>query len=79
MEFHVRLDGAHPDLDSLGDAVREVDPSALLDIDASGTLLRVAAAVQAAELAALLAGAGAPVTRDQVRQLPSICCGGCSG
>src|SRR3546814_12130512 len=31
MEFHVRLDGARPDLDALGDAIREVDPSALLD------------------------------------------------
>lgn len=79
MEFHVRLDGAHPDLDALGDAIREVDPSALLDIDSSGTLLRVAAAVQAGELVVLLAGAGSPVTRGQVTQLPSICCGGCSG
>src|SRR3546814_11473005 len=47
MEFHVRLDGARPDLDALGDAIREVDPSALRDIDSSGALLRVAAAVQA--------------------------------
>src|SRR3546814_3507414 len=78
MEFHVRLDGARPDLDALGDAIREVDPSALLDIDSSGALLRVAAAVQAPELVALLGGAGSAVTRDQVRQLPSICCGGCS-
>src|SRR3546814_16342401 len=38
MEFHVRLDGARPDLDALGDAIREVDPSALLDIDSSGAL-----------------------------------------
>src|SRR3546814_6559876 len=75
MEFHVRLDGARPDLDALGDAIREVDPSALLDIDSSGALLRVAAAVRAPELVALLGGAGSPVTRDQVRQLPSICCG----
>src|SRR3546814_15149948 len=79
MEFHVRRDGARPDLDALGDAIREVDPSALLDIDSSGALLRVAAAVRAPELVALLGGAGSPVTRDQVRQLPSICCGGCSG
>lgn len=79
MEFHVRLDGARPDLDVLGDAIREVDPSALLDIDSSGALLRVAASLQAGELVALLGGAGSPVTRDQVRQLPSICCGGCSG
>src|SRR3546814_10899845 len=39
MEFHVRLDGARPDLDALGDAIREVDPSALLDIDRKSTRL----------------------------------------
>src|SRR3546814_11952897 len=38
MEFHVRLDGARPDLDELGDATREVEPSAQLDINSSGTL-----------------------------------------
>lgn len=79
MEFHVRLDGARPDLDALGDAIREVDPAAVLDIDPGGALLRVAAAVQVRELVELMGGAGSPVTRDQVRQLPSICCGGCSG
>lgn len=79
MEFHVQLDGARPDLDVLGDVIREADPSALLDIDASGAVMRVAAAVQAQELVALLGRAGHPVTREQVRQLPSICCGGCSG
>src|SRR3546814_6787936 len=65
MEFHVRLDGARPDLDALGDAIREVDPSALLDIDSSGALLRVAAAVQAPELIALLGGAGSPVRSEE--------------
>jgi len=79
VEFHVRLDGARPDLDALDDAIREVDPAAVLDIDPSGALLRVAAAMQAGELVDLLGGAGSPVTRDQVTQLPSICCGGCSG
>src|SRR3546814_17373814 len=71
MEFHVRLDGARPDLDALGDAIRELDPSALLDIDSSGALLRVAAAVQAPDLIALLGGAGPPVTHTQVRHLTS--------
>src|SRR3546814_9646634 len=65
MEFHVRLDGARPDLDALGDAIREVDPSALLDIDSSGALLRVAAAVRAPELVALLGGAGSPVRSEE--------------
>jgi len=79
MEFHVQLNGSRPDLDALGEAIHAVDPAALLDIDASGAVMRVAAAVQAQELVALLGRAGHPVTREQVRQLPSICCGGCSG
>jgi hypothetical protein len=79
MEFHVRLDGASPDLDALGDAVRGLDPAAMLDVDAEGQVVRVAGALQASELVRLLGEAGWPVTRAQVRQLPSICCGGCSG
>jgi hypothetical protein len=79
MEFHVQLNGSRPDLDAIGDVVRDVDAAALLDVDPGGALLRVAAAVEAHELVALLGRAGYPVTRAQVRQLPSICCGGCSG
>lgn len=79
MEFHVQVSGALPDVEALGEAVREVDPSALLDVDASGQLLRVAAALRATELIAVFDAAGYPVAPSQVRQLPSICCGGCSG
>lgn len=79
MEFHVQLNASQPDLDRFGNAIRDVDPAAVFDVDPSGALLRVAAAVQSAELIALLAQAGHPVDGAQVRQLPSICCGGCSG
>lgn len=79
MEFHVQLNGSRPDLDVIGEVVRDVDAAASLDVDPCGALLRVAAAVEARELIALLGKAGYPVTRAQVRQLPSICCGGCSG
>jgi hypothetical protein len=79
MEFHVQLNAARPDLDRFDDAICDVDPAAVFDVDSSGAVLRVAAAVQASELIALLAQAGYPVAAAQVRQLPSICCGGCSG
>jgi len=79
MEFHVFLNQAPPDLEAIGDAIREVDPAAVLDVDASGSVMRVAAAVAASELVDLLGVAGYPVPRDRVSQLPSICCGGCSG
>src|SRR3546814_20639486 len=63
MEFHVRLAGARPDLDALGDAIRVVDPSELPDIYSCSAPVRVAAAFWASALGALLGGAGTPVTR----------------
>ncbi len=79
MEFHVEITGGAPDLDAISETIFTLDPSAVVDIDPSGGLLRVAAAVDSAELIALLGRSGYPVDARQVRQLPSICCGGCSG
>ena len=79
MEFHVKTAGWAPDVDVILDAVRAVDPSALVDIDPAGGMLRVAASVDAAALIALVNQAGYAVAPEQVIQLPSICCGGCSG
>jgi hypothetical protein len=79
MEFHVKTAGWAPDVDVILDAVRAEDPSALVDIAPAGDMLRVAAAVDAAGLIALINQAGYTVAPDQVIQLPSICCGGCSG
>ena len=79
MEFHICLDRPVPDLAAIDDAIRDVDPAAVLDVDASGSIMRVAAAVSALELVDLLGSAGYPVERERVSQLPSICCGGCSG
>lgn len=64
---------------AVGDAVAAVDPSALADIDPLGQVLRVATCVDAALLAELINQAGFPLALAQVTQLPSICCGGCSG
>lgn len=79
MEFHVRLSGPAPDPDQIESAIRAVDPSALADIDPASSTLRIATSLGARELIELLADAGHPVSPEQVRQLPSICCGGCSG
>jgi copper chaperone CopZ len=79
MEFHVKTTGCAPDVDVILEAVRAVDPSAMVDIDPSGDMLRVAASVDATALIALVNQAGYAVAPDQVIQLPSICCGGCSG
>lgn len=79
MEFHVHLRGARPDLHTIEGALLDADPAALVDLDATGERLRVAGTFTAVELGMLLRHAGHPVTPEQVEQLPSICCGGCSG
>ena len=78
MEFHVAMPGPI-DPDAVGLALHAVDPAAIVDIDPATRALRVAAAVTAEHLLALLDAAGYPVHRAQITQTPSICCGGCSG
>ena len=79
MEYHVRIAGPLPAFNAIDDAIRDADPAALVDTDAAHTTLRIATLLPRVEVAGLIAAAGHPVTLDQVRQLPSICCGGCSG
>lgn len=79
MEFHIEINDSLPDPGAIEDAIRAVDPAALVDIDPAGRTLRVAASVEAVELVALIGRAGYPVAPHQVTQIPSICCGGCSG
>ena len=79
MEYHIDISGPAPDLVAVEDALLSADPSALVDIDPASSKLRVATSVDARQLAVLLGQAGYPVTPEQITQLPSICCGGCSG
>ena len=78
MEFHVTMPDAI-DPGAIEQAIRAVDPAALVDIDPMGHNLRVAATVDIDELIALFGKAGHTVRRDQVAQAASFCCGGCSG
>jgi hypothetical protein len=79
MEFHIEVRDVSPDLGAINAAIGAIDPAAVADIDATGTRLRIAAMIESPELVRLLAQAGFPVTLPQVKQLPSICCGGCGG
>jgi hypothetical protein len=79
MEFHIQITGPAPDPRGIEDAIRDLDPAALVDIDPSASTLRIATSVGAQQLVSLITQAGYPVSPAQVRQLPSICCGGCSG
>jgi hypothetical protein len=77
MEFHIAMGEAPPQLFVIDDAVRAIDPAALVDID--GATLRVATSLGAAELTSVINAAGYPIAMNQVTQVASICCGGCSG
>lgn len=79
MEFHVHLAGARPDLRTIERIVLEADPAAVVDLDATGDTLRVAGSLTAVEVGMVLRQAGYSVAPEQVEQLPSVCCGGCSG
>ncbi|TAL84940.1 MAG: hypothetical protein EPN69_08055 [Rhodanobacter sp.] len=77
MEFHIALADASPDPGVVQDALFDVDPTAVVDLDMSGLVMRVSATASAADVVDVLQRTGWPVTADQVVQLPSICCGGC--
>jgi hypothetical protein len=79
MEFHIALTDAAPDPAVVQDALFNVDPAAVADLDMSGLVLRVSASATTADLVEVLRQVGWPVALEQVVQLPSICCGGCGG
>ena len=67
------------DVSTLGRTLVALDPAALLDLDWSGHTIRMATVLTRAELLACLDAAGLPADPSRLRQLPSVCCGGCSG
>ncbi len=79
MEFHIAIVDASPEPAVVQDALFDVDPAAVVDLDMSGLVMRVSSSVTVTDLVEVLQRTGWPVGADQVVQLPSICCGGCSG
>lgn len=79
MEFHIALTSDAPDAAVVQDALFNVDPSAVVDLDMSGTVMRISASAMADELVTVLHQTGWHVAVKDVVQLPSICCGGCGG
>lgn len=79
MEYHIPVCTPLAAFGAIDDAIRDADPAALVDIDPAGTTLRISTLLPRARVAGLVTAAGYPVEPAQVRQLPSICCGGCSG
>lgn len=79
MEFHVDGLPGVADMAVITDAIHNIDPAALVDIDKPTGVLRVNAAMSADELKAAIGAAGQEVGGLLVMQLPSACCGGCGG
>ena len=79
MEFHVQLSTRTVPLEAIEERLLAQDPAALLDMDPLNPILRIATLLESPALHALLCDAGLTVSRADIRQLPSICCGGCSG
>ena len=79
MEYAFELPCAMPDLSPLDRAIIGLDPAAIVDVDAGGRTLRMATVLTRDELLSCLQAAGLPAEPSRLRQLPSVCCGGCSG
>ena len=79
MQYRIQLAGVPADLGAIEHAIVDRDPSALLDLDATGRLLRVSTLLDDDELLAAVNRAGVPATALQLERVPSECCGGCGG
>ena len=65
-------------LDSITGRLVDLDPAALVDIDASGRL-RISTLLADAEVLLALGLAGLAVAASDIERVPSQCCGGCGG
>ena len=79
MEFSLRTSGGTPDLAAIERQLVVLDPAALIDLDGDGRTVRISTAATGSELLACLRLAGTAADPGDLVQLPSVCCGGCSG
>ncbi len=79
MQFKVAADPYAVDLSAVENALKLADPAAVVDFDPAGDHLRISTFMSALEVLECVDGAGVAVSRDQIEQLPSECCGGCGG
>lgn len=79
MQFKIKTFGNAPDLGAIERVVGDVDPSAVVDTDAAGEVLRISTLIGDVELVSLLNQAGYRMSLDNLERVPSECCGGCGG
>lgn len=79
MEFTVHLATPTPDIGAIERALYDVDPACVVDLDAHHNTLRISTNATDDELLSVLAQSGHPIPPDQLKRVPSVCCGGCGG
>lgn len=79
MEFHIALTDTSPAPGVIQDALFDMDPGVVVDLDMSGLVMRISSIVGTPDLVQVLRQTGWEVAPKQIVQLPSICCGGCGG
>ena len=79
MKFNINTNGQAVDVFAIEQALIQIDPSAIIDIDRTNASLRVSTCLDDTELSSLITQAGFPVSSSDVQGVPSECCGGCSG
>ena len=78
MQYTLDTD-ASPDLAAIEQALLTLDPSALIDLDARGQIIRISTLVTEQELLGSLRDAGVVDASRHLARVPSECCGGCGG
>lgn len=79
MQYRVKTVAVPLDMEAIEQAIGEVDPAAVSDLDPAGDVLRVSTVLGGQELLSIINQAGYVISMDQLERMPSDCCGGCGG
>lgn len=76
MEFRIDLPQT-PDLARIAQLMRDEDPAAVFDAAPGSLGVRLSTVLNSDEVRSVFERAGLTLDAAQIRQLPSVCCGGC--
>lgn len=79
MQFNIRINESSLDIGQIESALGEIDPAAVVDLDAVSRMLRVSTIALPGELIDILDRSGCRIALADIELVPSVCCGGCSG
>jgi hypothetical protein len=79
MKYLVALPSQPTNTALFAQMLQSEDPGAMIDRAPDAPALRLSTCLAPRELQALAAAAGMALGADAIEQLPSECCGGCSG